>query len=294
MNIQFKKASELSLKQLQELWNASFEDYMVNMNMGLAVFVRRAAFEELNLEGSVVMFADGEPAGLTLNGYRMCGTEQRAWNGGTGIIKARRGQGLGRPLIEASLETYRNREVDAAYLEVFTQNEPAVRLYTSCGYETIEQLRVMEGPEELNQGAFGVTGSGRDFKVGVPAEAGALDFYDASGPWQTHWQCLKEGQSVMVSEGEKPLGYALYRNAFDASGKQTSVVLTNAGVSPEAGDREAVLKSLLQFVMKPGTGLKRHVNHVRSSNPLLGGILEEAGFSASLELLHMKRHMADM
>lgn len=294
MDLQFKKASELSLEQLLQLWNASFEDYMVNMNMDLAAFVRRAAFEELDLDGSIVMYADGEPAGITLNGYRLYGPERRVWNGGTGIVKAWRGKGLGKPLIEASLEAYRSRGVNTAYLEVFTENEPAVRLYASCGYEKIEELRVMSGPEDLKHGVFGEAGVGLEFRIGVPAAAGALDFYDTSGPWQTHWQCLKEGLSVIVSQDQRPVGYALYRNIYDGSGKHASVVLVNVGISPEAERPKAVLQSLLRFVMKPGVHLKRHVNHVRSTETVLGGLLEEAGFTSSLNLLHMKRNITDL
>ena len=294
MDIRFKRASELSMEELLRIWNASFEEYLVNMKMDLTPFIRRAAFEELDLEGSVVMYVDDEPAGLTLNGYRKYGEEQRVWNGGTGIVKARRGQGLGKPLIEASLNTYKAREVDTALLEVFTQNEPAVRLYKSCGYEEVDQLRVLTGPDQLEASAFGGESSAFDYKVGVPAEAGALDFYDHSGPWQTHWQCLKEGQSVILTDGNEPLGYALYRNGFDSEGKHVSVVIANVGIHPGTEDQTAVLNGLLRFVLKPGVELKRHANHVRSSRPQLGVLLEQAGFKTSLELLHMKRNMMEV
>lgn len=283
---------KLLQKKLLDIWNASFEDYQVNMSMDLNLFIRRAAFEELDFEGSVVMYVDDEPAGITMNGYRKYGGEWRAWNGGTGIVKTRRGQGLGRHLIEASLNTYRTRGVNTALLEVFIQNEPAVRLYKSCGYEEFERLRFMVSSEKLEVSMFGSDESGFHYKSGVPAEVGALDFYDHSGPWQTHWQSLKGGQSVILSDGEAPIGYALYRNDFDEAGKHVSVVVTNVGVHPDVGNPEDIMRALLRYVMKPEEqGLKRHVNHIRSSRPQLGSILDQAGFTNVFELLHMKRDM---
>lgn len=292
MNIEFKRASELPAGKLLDIWNASFEDYLVNMRMELGLFIRRTAYEDLDLEGSVVMYVDGVPAGMTMNGYRKLGEEWKVWNGGTGIVKSRRGQGLGRPLIEASLNTYKIRGVHTAYLEVFAQNEPAIRLYKSCGYVEFERLRIMEAAEETDYSVFGSNETGLRSKTGVPAEAGALNFYDHSGPWQTQWQCLKEGQSVILFEDNTPLGYALYRNSFDAAGKHVSVVVTNIGLHPEADNPEAVMKELLRVVLKPETdGLKRYANHVRSTRPLLGNMLEKAGFKTTYELLHMKREI---
>lgn len=292
MEIHFKRASEIPADKLLDIWNASFEDYLVNMSMGLNLFIRRAAFEELDFEGSVVMYVDDEPAGLTMNGYRKYGEEWKVWNGGTGIVKSRRGQGLGRHLIEASLNTYRTRGVNTALLEVFVQNEPAVRLYKSCGYEEIERLRFMSCDEDLEASIFGSDDPGFRYKTGVPSEVGALDFYDHSGPWQTHWQCLKGGQSLILSNGLTPLGYALYRNDFDEAGKHMSVVVTNIGVHPDVENPEDVLKALLRYVMKPEEqGLKRHANHVRSTRPLLGSLLDQAGFTNTFELLHMKQDM---
>ncbi|MFC9707709.1 GNAT family N-acetyltransferase [Paenibacillus sp. NPDC056933] len=63
-----------------------------------------------------------------------------AWNGGTGIAPAFRGQGIGRVLMLRSLELCREHGVEIAILEALAQNENAIKLYQYVGYEITDRL----------------------------------------------------------------------------------------------------------------------------------------------------------
>lgn len=53
------------------------------------------------------------------------------------VAEAFRGQGLGRLLLEKSLQELTSREVDTIFLEVRVSNAPARRLYERIGFEEI-------------------------------------------------------------------------------------------------------------------------------------------------------------
>lgn len=65
---------------------------------------------------------------------------KRVWNIGTWILASHRGRGLGRALMEASIAEAVAEGARKIELEVFTDNEAAIGLYRSTGFEA-EGLR---------------------------------------------------------------------------------------------------------------------------------------------------------
>ena len=64
------------------------------------------------------------------------------WIGGVGVVAGRRGEGVGERLMRAVHEQARARGVRRLWLEVLTQNEPAVQLYEKLGFEHVRELEV--------------------------------------------------------------------------------------------------------------------------------------------------------
>ena len=60
--------------------------------------------------------------------------------GSLGVLPDHRGCGLGRALLFACLRRCRQRHVRAAELDVDEGNEPAIRLYRACGFETLFRI----------------------------------------------------------------------------------------------------------------------------------------------------------
>lgn len=88
--------------------------------------------------------ASGNPQFVALDGERVVGwcdisipsLEGFTHTGllGMGVQRAYRGQGLGRRLLDRTVEAARARGVERVELEVYASNVPAVRLYETAGF----------------------------------------------------------------------------------------------------------------------------------------------------------------
>jgi ribosomal protein S18 acetylase RimI-like enzyme len=90
---------------------------------------------------SVGVYDGGRIVGFTLIGVGSWGGAVTAYDAGTGIIPAFRGQGLARRMFDHALPGLRERGVERFSLEVLQQNEPAIRAYKKSGFEITRQLR---------------------------------------------------------------------------------------------------------------------------------------------------------
>lgn len=116
----------------------SFEGYLVPIKLTPQAFERRFRGEDLDPFASRVYYsgASDSPAGVVL-------VARRGWTSriaAMGLAPEARGQGLGRRLLSETVEEGRARGDRAVYLEVIEQNTPAVRLYTSFGFQTLRRL----------------------------------------------------------------------------------------------------------------------------------------------------------
>jgi ribosomal protein S18 acetylase RimI-like enzyme len=90
---------------------------------------------------SVGAYDGGRIVGFTLIGVDSWGGAVTAYDAGTGIVPAFRGQGLARRMFDHVLPVLRERGVERFSLEVLQQNEPAIRAYRKSGFEITRQLR---------------------------------------------------------------------------------------------------------------------------------------------------------
>ncbi|WP_217560014.1 GNAT family N-acetyltransferase [Paenibacillus sp. GbtcB18] len=302
--IVIRKLSECTLDQAVQVWNAGFSGYLVDMTTNPDAFMTRQAYEQLSPQHSIVAFDGEQPVGFVLNGIRMAGGRTISWNGGTGVIPAYRGRGVGRKLIEASLDIYRKEGVDTATIEAFASNVPAIALYESVGYVTRDTLLVLRktggaaggGPAEgtgESRGAWGDAAGRYTLRHGTARDAGLLPFYPALGAWQVHWASLTAGESLTMFEDGKPAGYALYKRVYDASGKLAGVTLYQCEASPDNRDPETVLRTLLETVLDGYGEVSFSASHVPSSRTDLLRLLEEKGFQTVHELVWMTRDMTE-
>ncbi len=79
--------------------------------------------------------------GFTLVGLDRWGRAMTAYDAGTGIVPAFRGQGLARRMLDHATPSLRERGVERFVLEVLTSNEPAIKAYTKAGFATRRELR---------------------------------------------------------------------------------------------------------------------------------------------------------
>jgi GNAT superfamily N-acetyltransferase len=136
MNLDTKPASDYPTPDLTQLMNLSFEEYLVPIHLDHSQFLNMVRKDNIDLQASRVLLADGQLAGIALIARRGWASRLAAM----GIIKEVRGQKAGTWFMEKLIQEARERKDREMLLEVIEQNEPAVRLYKKQGFETIRRL----------------------------------------------------------------------------------------------------------------------------------------------------------
>ncbi|GIP04364.1 GNAT family N-acetyltransferase [Paenibacillus sp. JNUCC32] len=287
--ITYKPLSELPIREVSELWNLSFEGYMVNASMPLDRFIARIGNDALCLERSLACYVDGVPAGIVMNSFRLDRGESIARNGGTAIAPDFRGKGIGKSMMEKNDDLYKEQGVRRAYLEAISTNAAAIRLYESVGYEIIDRLLIMTNDQSLETQDHQNASTPFTLVRGLAAEAASADFYRSGEVWQTDAASIKDGECVLVYEGEELVGYGLFKRAFDAAGRLQATTLFRCEAAPGYREAKAVLKAAALEMMQPGSTCKRSAFNIRASHKELVDVLEALGFASSMEQVLMVR-----
>jgi ribosomal protein S18 acetylase RimI-like enzyme len=123
-------ADTLTTAELAELFTAGYEGYFMPIHVDEATF--RFMVDSWDIDLSRSRAVPG--AGVCNLGVR----GETGWIGGLGVVPSRRRRGVGRALMHAVLEAA-PAEVT---LEVIEQNDPAISLYESLGFERVRILEV--------------------------------------------------------------------------------------------------------------------------------------------------------
>jgi ribosomal protein S18 acetylase RimI-like enzyme len=120
----------------------AFADYaMTSSGLTEERLLLRMEKNAVDYDLSVGAYDGGRIVGFTLIGVDSWGGAVTAYDAGTGIVPAFRGQGLVRRMFDHALPALRERGVERFSLEVLQQNEPAIRAYRKSGFEITRQLR---------------------------------------------------------------------------------------------------------------------------------------------------------
>lgn len=244
--LEIKRMRDCSIEESVAAWNKGFEGYYFDMTTTPENFVKRMETEDLSLELSVVAFEDGVPVGIVLNGLREHNGIKRSWNGGTGVALSVRGKGVGKSLMEKTLQLLQEAGVESASLEAVIENEAAIELYKKMGYELMDEVDYMRlGGESIKTGLKGEIVMERT----APEKAGALNFYRHDFTWQSQWQSVWDGEALIAyDQNRTAIGYAYYKKTLDGDGKHIRTVLYQCAASPDAKEPERVTAQLLEKV----------------------------------------------
>ncbi|MFC4619347.1 GNAT family N-acetyltransferase [Camelliibacillus cellulosilyticus] len=211
-----KRLSEVSLEQAVIAWNSGYEGYPFDMSMDVDRFAARLGLESLSPEMSFIAFVDHEPVGIVMSGARDIGSEKVAWCGGMAVAADKRGRGVGKALMEALLNRFHEAGVTLATLEALAENETAIHLYQTMGFEIVDQLLILEADDNLNREAFKSNDNQRFLIQFAVAQDARHLLSSRIAPWQTQWQSLRrDGELMKVVLDGAVVGYALFRRYFD-------------------------------------------------------------------------------
>jgi ribosomal protein S18 acetylase RimI-like enzyme len=290
--IDIERLSNCALTDVLDAWNTGFKGYFTNMTMTMDRFLQRMVQEGFSADDSVVAFVNGVPAGVVLNGFRTVEDKIIGYNGGTGVAPDFRRSGVGKQMMEAVLKIYEEKDVDKATLEAISDNEAAIQLYQSLGYEIAGKVEFMQQQGRIDE-------KGRFYKKQFVLEQMApemvrqLPFYDLNGPWQTQWQSVINGQAMLVSSASGKIGYALYRTLYDEQGAISTIILHQFGLDSQVTEREQLLNTLLNEVLQPHLSCKRLVINLSNQDREKYDIIKTFGFSTMIEQVCMTKRIKE-
>ena len=174
------------------------------------------AKEDIDVSSSFVVEEDGQLQGILLNGFYENNGEIFAWNGGTAVHPNARRKGVGRMLLQKSVEEYKARGVKRASLEAFKENTGAILLYEEFGYKIKDELIYFRGHVAKKEPI--------DMEFIQPQLLPKLSIYNEDVSWQCRIQSNLSAQAaVFFDQFKNPIGYVLFKQIDDKT-KQTVLI----------------------------------------------------------------------
>lgn len=290
MNIEMKRLSDCPLKGGVEAYNRGFEGYFYNQTKDIDSFAKRFGLEDLSPEYSVVAYHEGKPVGIVLSGIKTINGEIVAWNGGTGVAKELRGKGVGKQLMNATLEIYRENGVRYATLEAISRNEGAIQLYKGLGYELKKHLKFLQFNEVLSTEVFETQISSYKIEHVSPLELTGIDFSQHLHPWQN--QNVHDATAlVLLDEQNRIAGYSLTKRNYK-EGEVASIGLLQLETAEGRPDTVDIMKTLLKHSFSPlDRAFQRTTVNTPDTDVQLLEVLQKCGFEQWEEQVWMVKDM---
>lgn len=139
------RLARIERSQLLGTWLEAFADYAVDMSGVTEKLIEcRCVKNNVDFDLSVGAFEGERMVGFTLIAIDRWQGELTAFDAGTGIVPAFRGQGLARAMFDHALPRLAAKGVSSFLLEVLQGNETAIRAYSKAGFQVTRELACFE------------------------------------------------------------------------------------------------------------------------------------------------------
>ena len=131
-----RPVAECTAAQVADALTRSFEGYLMPVNVTAEGYERRFRPENVDPFASYVYFQETEPVAVVL-------VARRGWTSriaAMAVAPEARGRGLGRLIMQDTVDEAAERGDRSVLLEVFEHNTPAVKLYERLGFRRVRKL----------------------------------------------------------------------------------------------------------------------------------------------------------
>ncbi|SMD09268.1 GNAT family N-acetyltransferase [Pedobacter nyackensis] len=136
-----------SKEEIIEVFNNSFADYLVPMQLNAEQFDLKCKTDQVDLNYSLGIEDKGRLVGFILNGLGNINDKLVLYNAGTGVIPEYRGKGIVKQLYDYLIPKLTN--IDYMSLEVISDNIPAIKSYEKVGFDIYRHLHCYKGSLSL-------------------------------------------------------------------------------------------------------------------------------------------------
>ena len=135
----------ISIQELTSAFNSSFEGYFIPIQLNETVLLDKIKAENIFLEYSVGVSINNQLVAFILVGIDSKNNQMLSYNAGTGVIPEFRGQHLPQKMYDYLLPLLHKNNIRNHYLEVITQNQKALKIYESIGYQITKKVTCFKG-----------------------------------------------------------------------------------------------------------------------------------------------------
>ncbi|GAA4387284.1 GNAT family N-acetyltransferase [Hymenobacter koreensis] len=257
-----------------EAMNRSFEQYLVPMRFDEASFQRRFRGENLDAEASRLWYCGEELVGVVY-------IARRGWTSrvaAMGVVLEARGLGLGKPMLQTAIDEARRCGDRTLMLEVFVNNERAIRLYERLGFRITRRLQGFQQPAERPTTPADSLTKTDPLTVARTVTRGAVDAL----PW------MMAGETLAATTEPFVEAWRLENNAFALVRPDAERVMLLSLIVPKASRRQGWGTRMVRALEAKYAGRSLTVH---SLLPESGGpqLLRRCGWEPSaLELYEME------
>ncbi|MDF2723685.1 MAG: hypothetical protein K0Q59_3360 [Paenibacillus sp.] len=282
--LEIRSMGDCTIREITEQWNTGFANYFGgDMSKTAVEMSLRIGRMSIHPDLSVMGYIDGVAAGFVMIGIAHANGLKLAWNGGTGVNPQFRGMSLSKRLLQEAIARTQAAGANRLTLETRTENERAIRSYTSCGFRIVDTVHNMSRRGAFDEPPFRRKTSADYRSIPVtPRAAGRLPFYPLTfNSWTTEWFAVESNEAIIALDAQgNAAGYAIYNKSLNKDGHAASVRLTQCEADPRRSDGDEVIRYLLSEVFAPLSAMnERTVHYLREKNTAAYEALREAGFA---------------
>ena len=142
-----KSLENTPIADIVNAFNQSFADYELPFQFTTETMQQKIQFEDIDLKYSVGAFDNDKLVGFIFFG--LDGTT--AWDGGTGVIPAYRGQKLTQRMLQYSYPILKAQGINHVLLEVLENNIGARSIYERAGFSITRKLHGYKGQVSIDK-----------------------------------------------------------------------------------------------------------------------------------------------
>ena len=206
---EIKTLEHASVAEITEAFNAAFADYKIKLQLTAEDMRTKIKAEGIQLQYSAGAYHDGKLVSFILHGVDTIEGEQRVYNAGTGTLPAYRGRRIAQQLYGFIIAQLYQKGIQQHQLEVFDDNEKAIKVYVANGFKHTRTLNCYKGKVQEAPVPESVV------VEEVPLDSALFQkFWDYTPSWQNDFPSigrnLEAHKVIGVKHDTRLVGYAIY------------------------------------------------------------------------------------
>lgn len=276
--MEIKSLGKTPLAKITDCFNAAFADYVVKFQVTEEQLGQRWRAARVRYDLSFGAFAGDQLLGFFITGVDDWEGKRTAFNMGTGVIPAFRGQRLVKQMYEHAFPHFRKAGIEQCLLEVIVGNDKAIRAYQSVGFAIGRTLHCFNG--HLEKIEESVLPPLRFRKTAVPR----WKKYAALQPFAPSW----EHTNAAIDFQRKAYEYWEFYEADDLKGY--FVLNPETGAIPQIGMQAGRWNDLGPFLFARIASRSGRIkmNNVESTAEDLLGLLRRRKLQNKIDQYEMK------